>query len=101
MANIQSMSGYTYILANKRMGTLYIGVTSDLARRVWEHKNNITQGFSSRYQTHMLVWYQCFERIEEAIVCEKRMKEWRRDWKVRVIEEMNPSWKDLSEELNG
>jgi len=93
------MSGFTYILANKRMGTLYIGVTNDLARRVWEHQSGVIKGFTARYKTHMLVWYQAFDRIEDAIACEKRMKEWNRDWKIREIEEMNPSWEDLSQGL--
>ncbi len=93
------MSGFAYILASRQMGTLYIGVTNDLARRVWEHKNNVIKGFTSRYKVHLLVWYRQFDRIEEAIACEKRMKEWNRDWKIREIEEMNPSWLDLYETL--
>lgn len=89
------MSGFTYILASRRMGTLYIGVTSDLARRMWEHREGVIKGFTSKYKAHLLVWYQEFDRIEEAIACEKRLKEWKRDWKIREIEEMNPSWQDL------
>jgi len=81
------------------MGTLYIGVTNDLARRVWEHQTGVIKGFTSRYKIHRLVWYQPFDCIEEAIACEKRMKEWNRDWKVRLIEELNPSWRDLAADL--
>lgn len=93
------MSGYVYILANKRNGTLYIGVTNDLARRVWEHKNDVVKGFTSRYKIHTLVWYQVHENIEEAIACEKRMKEWNREWKIKRIVEMNPLWLDLYDSL--
>ena len=77
------------------MGTLYIGVTSNLAQRVWEHKTDLHKGFTWRYQVHSLVWYQFHETIEEAIACEKRMKAWKREWKIQVIEEMNPTWNDL------
>ncbi len=79
-----------YILANKRNGTLYIGVTSNLVQRVWQHKNDFVPGFSRRYGTHALVWYESHERMENAIVREKRLKDWRRAWKLELIEKENP-----------
>ncbi len=84
-----------YILASKRNGTLYIGVTSDLVKRIWEHKNNIVEGFTKRYDVHQLVWYEIHESMESAIEREKRLKEWKRKWKLALIEEINPDWKDL------
>lgn len=93
------MSGYVYMLSSKRNGTLYIGVTNDWARRIWEHKNDVVKGFTSRYKIHMLVWYQSYDSIEEAIACEKRMKEWNREWKIKRIVEMNPLWLDLYDSL--
>ncbi len=84
-----------YILANKRNGTLYIGVTSDLVRRVWQHKNHVVDGFSKKYSTDMLVWYELHGDMESAILKEKAMKEWKRTWKLRLIEELNPDWRDL------
>ena len=86
---------YVYILASKRNGTLYIGVSSDLIKRVWEHKNNVVEGFSDKYGTHMLVWYELHERMESAITREKRIKKWDRQWKLELIEAMNPAWEDL------
>ncbi len=94
------MSGYVYILTNKRMGTLYTGVTNDLSKRIWEHKNNRGSKFTTKYKTHVLVWYQHYNSIEEAITQEKRMKEWNRNWKIEAIEDMNPSWDDLYQTLN-
>ena len=88
-----------YILSNKRNGTLYIGVTSDLTKRAWEHKNNLVEGFSKRYGLHLLVWYEVYENMESAITCEKQMKKWNREWKVKLIEKMNPDWKDMYEKL--
>ena len=90
-----------YILASKRNGTLYIGVTSDLIRRVWQHKNDMAEGFTKRYGVHMLVWYESHESMESAITHEKRLKNWPRAWKIRVIEERNPEWNDLYEDLIG
>jgi putative endonuclease len=84
-----------YILASKRNGTLYIGVTSDLVKRVWEHKNNMVEGFTKRYGVHQLVWYEVHEGMESAIGREKQLKEWKRKWKVELIESTNPSWQDL------
>ena len=84
-----------YILANKRNGTLYIGVTSDLIKRVWEYKQDIVEGFTKKYGVHHLVWYELYESMESAIVREKRLKEWKRNWKLELIESMNPDWQDL------
>ena len=84
-----------YILASKRNGTLYIGVTSDLVKRIWEHKNNIVEGFTKRYDVHQLVWYEIHESMESAIEREKRLKEWKRKWKLALIEKINPGWQDL------
>jgi putative endonuclease len=84
-----------YILANKRNGTLYIGVTSNLVKRVWEHKNDLVEGFTKRYSVHLLVWFELHESMESAIVREKRLKEWQRNWKIELIEGSNPKWHDL------
>ena len=84
-----------YILASKRNGTLYTGVTSDLAKRVYEHKNDLIDGFTKRYQVHHLVWYELHENMESAILREKRIKVWKRNWKLNLIESMNPDWQDL------
>jgi putative endonuclease len=84
-----------YILASRRNGTLYIGVTSDLAKRIWEHKNSLVEGFTNRYNVHHLVWYELHERMESAIEREKRLKEWKRIWKLELIENSNPNWLDL------
>ena len=84
-----------YILASKRNGTLYIGVTSDLVRRIWQHKNNMVQGFTKRYGVHQLVWYELHGSMQSAIEREKRMKGWKRKWKLELIESMNPNWQDL------
>jgi len=90
-----------YILSNKRNGTLYTGVTSDLVRRVWQHKNHVVDGFSKKYGTDMLVWYEQHGDMESAILREKALKEWQRAWKLRLIEEMNPHWRDLYPEIVG
>ena len=84
-----------YILASKRNGTLYIGVTSDLVKRIWEHKNNMVEGFTKRYGVHQLVWYELHENMEFAIQREKQLKEWKRKWKLELIETNNPNWQDL------
>lgn len=84
-----------YILASKRNGTLYIGVTSDLPRRAWEHREGLAEGFTKKYGVHRLVHYELFEDMQNAITREKRLKKWRRAWKIRLIEEKNPSWDDL------
>jgi len=84
-----------YIVASKRNGTLYIGVTSDLVKRIWEHKNNLVEGFTKRYGVHNLVWYELHESMQSAIDREKKLKEWRRAWKLELIEKSNPDWEDL------
>ena len=84
-----------YILANKRNGTIYVGVTSDLVKRIWEHKNNIVEGFTKDYNVHQLVWYELHESMESAITREKRLKDWKRAWKLELIEGKNPDWLDL------
>ncbi|MEX0726387.1 MAG: GIY-YIG nuclease family protein [Planctomycetaceae bacterium] len=88
-----------YILASQRNGTLYIGVTSDLVQRVWQHKNDVVEGFTKKYGVHMLVWFEQHEDMVNAITREKRLKKWNRAWKLRLIEEMNPDWKDLYESI--
>lgn len=89
------MAAYVYILASRPRGTLYVGVSSDLVRRVYEHKEGVADGFSKRYGVKTLVYFETFDRIEDAILREKRMKRWRRDWKVALIEGNNPDWCDL------
>lgn len=86
---------YIYILANKRNGTLYIGVTSDLIKRIWEHKNKVIDGFSKKYGIDTLVYYEQHNSAESAINREKRLKDWNRKWKLKLIEKHNPEWKDL------
>ncbi|CUQ65939.1 GIY-YIG nuclease family protein [Candidatus Nitrospira inopinata] len=88
-----------YILTSRRNGTLYVGVTSDLVKRVWEHKQDLVEGFTKRYQVHRLVWYEPHESMESAIRREKAIKEWKRRWKLALIEKLNPEWQDLYESL--
>jgi putative endonuclease len=88
-----------YILASQRNGTLYIGVTSDLVQRTWEHKHNQTDGFTKKHHVHMLVYYEYHDDMDSAIRREKQLKKWNRGWKLRLIEENNPDWNDLYEEL--
>jgi putative endonuclease len=88
--------GFVYILANRRNGTLYTGVTSDLSRRISEHQNKTIDGFTKKYGIHRLVYYEIHESIEDAIHREKCVKEWKRVWKIKTIEAFNPTWKDLS-----
>jgi len=85
-----------YILASARNGTLYIGVTSDLPKRVWEHREGVVAGFSKEYGCKTLVWYELHDNAESAITREKQIKKWNRAWKLSLIERMNPEWKDLS-----
>jgi putative endonuclease len=92
---------YVYILASKRNGTLYIGVTNDLIRRTYEHRNGMQEGFTKEYQVHNLVYYEAFGSIELAIQREKRLKKWRRAWKIRLVEESNKEWLDLYPSLVG
>ena len=90
---------YVYILASDRNGTLYVGVTNDIARRMYEHRNDLADGFTKRYAVHKLVWYELHNDISQAILREKRIKKWNRKWKLDLIEEDNPLWKDLGEGL--
>ncbi len=99
MTGVGRLPYAVYLLASRRHGTLYLGVTNDLARRVWEHKTKVHSGFSAKYGVDRLVWYETYERIDEAINREKSMKKWRRDWKISLIEEFNPDWSDLHASL--
>jgi len=92
---------YVYVLSNKRNGTLYTGVTSDLLKRVYEHKNDLVDGFTKKYGIHNLVWYEKHESAESAITREKQIKKWNRSWKLNLIDSFNPLWTDLFEELMG
>ena len=92
-------AGYVYIMASKRNGTLYIGVTSDLPARVYAHREGLIDGFTKRYGCKLLVWYAPFDDIQDARRRELQMKEWRRAWKLEAIEQMNPGWRDLYEEI--
>ena len=94
-------SGYVYILASKRNGTLYVGVTSDLVKRIFEHKNSVVEGFTKKYGVHTLVYYEISENIVSAIEREKQIKNWQRKWKIELIEKENPEWKDLYNDLLG
>ena len=92
---MQERTYFVYMLASKSYGTLYTGVTNDLIRRVWEHREGVVAGFTTKYGVKMLVWYERHGDIHEAIAREKRLKRWRRDWKISLIEEDNPRWTDL------
>jgi len=89
------MQYYVYMLASKKNGVLYIGVTNDLIRRVYEHKTNAVKSFTSRYNVHLLVWFEIYDDPLTAITREKELKKWRRDWKVALIEANNAEWHDL------
>ena len=91
--------GYVYILASRTVGTLYVGVTSDLVKRISEHKNEIHSGFTKRHKVHRLVYYEEHGSIVAAIEREKKLKKWKREWKIKLIEEMNPKWDDLFDSL--
>jgi len=91
----QDRTYWVYILASKIGGTLYIGVTNDLVRRTYEHKNDLADGFTRKYEVHRLVYFEQHDDIETAIAREKRLKRWNRSWKIRLIEETNPNWDDL------
>ena len=97
---MQGKSPAVYIMASKRNGTLYTGVTSDLNRRVWEHKNDITKGFTKRYGVHTLVYCEFHADMNSAIMREKQIKKWNRAWKLELIEQDNPDWRDLADELS-
>ena len=88
-----------YMLASGRNGTLYIGVTSDLIQRVWQHRNELAAGFTRRHGIHTLVWHEVHETMESAIAREKSLKEWKRAWKLALIEDTNPYWRDLYPDL--
>ena len=90
-----------YVLASKPNGTLYTGVTSALLKRVWEHKNNVVEGFTKKYKVHRLVYYEVHQEVNEAILREKQIKKWERAWKVQLIEKDNPHWTDLYPSICG
>ena len=91
---------YVYILASKQNGTLYIGVTNDLERRLYEHKNNLIDGFTKRYRVHRLVYYESANDVHAALQREKQLKRWTRKWKIELIEKTNPQWHDFAEDLS-
>jgi putative endonuclease len=96
-----SRSPAVYILSSGKKGTLYIGVTSDLPQRVWQHREDLVEGFTKKYGVHRLVYFEQHEDMEEAILREKQIKKWNRAWKVRLIEAANPNWRDLYPEIAG
>ena len=93
------MSGFVYVMASRKGGTLYTGLTADLPRRVWEHRDEVTGGFTAKYGVKRLVWYREYDDITDAIAEEKRIKKWRRAWKIELIEAVNPEWRDLYEDI--
>jgi putative endonuclease len=93
-------AGYVYIMASARNGTLYIGVTSDLIKRVWEHRNGLVPGFTSQHNCKLLVWYEAYDELQEARLRELQMKKWKRQWKLSEIERITPNWDDLSPTLS-
>jgi putative endonuclease len=93
------MSAYVYILASRRNGTLYIGVTSDLVKRIHQHKTGACDGFTKQYQVKRLVWYECHTEITAAIEREKQLKHWNRVWKIELVSKTNPLWRDLCSEI--
>ena len=94
-------SYYVYILASKRNGTLYTGVTDNLIKRIWQHKNDLAEGFTKNYKVHTLVYFEETSDINSAITREKQLKRWKRKWKLELIEKSNPAWKDLHYDLIG
>ncbi len=90
---------YVYILASERNGTLYTGITNNITRRIYEHKNDLNQGFTRKYKIHRLVYYEIFNDSYNAIAREKAIKKWKREWKLKLINEFNPNWRDMYEEL--
>jgi len=90
---------YLYILTSRKYGTLYVGVTSDLPKRIAEHKQNIIEGFTKKYKVHILVYYEVYNDIQEAILREKQIKNWKRSWKISLIEKSNSEWRDLYNEI--
>jgi putative endonuclease len=89
------MNCFVYMVASSRNGTLYVGVTSDLVKRVFQHKNDVADGFTKKYRVHDLVWFESTPSIEEAVRKEKQIKDWKRAWKIALIEKENPQWRDL------
>jgi putative endonuclease len=94
-----SKKGYLYILANRRNGTLYVGVTADLVKRIEEHRQKLVEGFTRKYEITHLVYFETFEEIREAIIRERQIKEWKRKWKTELIQSINPYWRDLYEDI--
>ena len=94
-----SKAGFVYIMASRRNGTIYIGVTSDLPARAYHHRNGLIDGFTKDYDCRLLVWYEAHDELENARARERQLKKWNRQWKLRLIEEMNPRWDDLFESL--
>jgi putative endonuclease len=94
------MSFFVYILASRRNGTLYIGMTDNLVRRLWEHRNGLIPGFTKKYGVKMLAWYESHETRESAFQRERQLKKWNRAWKLRLIGEMNPQWRDFADEVS-
>ena len=94
-------SYYVYILASKKNGTLYIGVTSELAKRVWQHKNKVADGFTAEYDVDKLIYFEETSDALAAITREKQLKKWNREWKIRLIEETNSEWRDLYNDILG
>lgn len=94
------MPAYVYMLASKKNGTLYVGVTNNVARRTWEHRQGTSDSFTRRHDVYRLVWYESHADIREAIAREKAIKKWRRAWKLKRVNEMNPEWRDLYDDLN-
>ncbi|OGK25141.1 hypothetical protein A3A46_02365 [Candidatus Roizmanbacteria bacterium RIFCSPLOWO2_01_FULL_37_13] len=90
---------FIYFLASKKNGTLYIGISNDLKTRVYQHKKDLVEGFTKKYKVHNLVYYEVFTQVKDAILREKRLKKWKRKWKIKLIEKKNPEWKDLYYEL--
>ena len=96
---VMMKSPCVYLMASKPHGTIYLGVTSNPVQRVWEHKNNVVEGFTKEHTVHTLVWYELHDTMENAIQREKTIKKWNRSWKVRLIEQENPMWRDLYEDI--
>ena len=96
---MSEISPCVYLLANKPNGTLYLGVTSNLRKRVWEHKHDLVEGFTRKYRVHRLVWFELHDNMYAAISREKNLKNWKRDWKIALIERGNPGWRDLYRDL--
>ena len=94
------MAYYVYLLASRKHGTLYVGVTNDLVRRAHEHRTKAVDGFTKRYGVSKLIWFEMHEEVQTALAREKELKKWRRDWKTRLIEESNPAWDDLYPEIS-